>query len=128
MHDVDFAGRQGLRGGAPLTAAEKVAADTERRPRVKDPEYADVSYSAVFLTTGAVQDGIDRLRGPIPCYGLSDAGEPPPPLRAEAESMWAEGADIFESEWGSSSAASTLERPEGAPRSGAGLMAADAVP
>ncbi|MFC8089600.1 hypothetical protein [Streptomyces sp. NPDC057301] len=88
------------RCGAALTAAENVAADTERRLRVKKPEYADVLYSDVFLTTSAVQDGIDRLRDPIPCYGLSDAAEPPPPLRAEAESICAEGADIFKSEWG----------------------------
>ncbi|SDN54963.1 hypothetical protein SAMN04487981_105405 [Streptomyces sp. cf386] len=85
--------------GAALTAAGKVAADTERRLRRKDPEYADELYSAVFLTTSAVQGDLERLRHPIPCYGLSDEPQPPPPLRTEAESICAEAADIFKIEY-----------------------------
>ncbi|AZQ39338.1 hypothetical protein EJ357_42820 [Streptomyces cyaneochromogenes] len=86
--------------GAALRAAAKVAADTERRLRREDPEYADELYGAVFLTTSAVQGDLDRLRHPIPCYGLSDEPQPPPPLRAEAESICAEAADIFKIEYG----------------------------
>lgn len=86
--------------GAALSAAAKVAADTERRLRREEPEYADELYSAVFLTTSAVQGDLERLRHPIPCYGLSDEPQPPPPLRAEAESICAEAADIFKSEYG----------------------------
>ncbi|MFV0138239.1 hypothetical protein ACLGIH_34735 [Streptomyces sp. HMX87] len=85
--------------GAAITAAEQVAADTERRLRQKDPENAELLYGPALLTAGAVQDGVDRLRHPIPCYGLSDEPQPPPPLRAEAESICAEGADILKGEW-----------------------------
>lgn len=85
--------------GAALTAAAKVAADTERRLRREEPEHADLLYSAVLLTTGPLQADIERLRHPIPCYGLSDEPQPPPPLRAEAESICAEAADIFKVEW-----------------------------
>ncbi|WP_399139634.1 hypothetical protein Q3A86_19545 [Streptomyces sp. NBUA17] len=86
--------------GAALTAAGKVAADTERRLRQKDPENADLLYGAALTTAGAVQDGLARLRHPIPCYGLSEAPQPPPPLHAEAESICAEAADLTRSEWG----------------------------
>ncbi|MFC8566314.1 hypothetical protein ACFUIW_11210 [Streptomyces sp. NPDC057245] len=86
--------------GAALRAAEKAAADTERRLRRKDPENADLLYGAALTTAGAVQDGMARLRDPIPCYGLSDAPQPPPPLLAEAESICAEAAGLTWSEWG----------------------------
>ncbi|WP_399880342.1 hypothetical protein ACGH7X_00865 [Streptomyces sp. BBFR51] len=85
--------------GAALVAAERVAADTGRRLRRKGAEHADLLYGAALLAAGAVQDGVDRLRHPIPCYGLSDEPQPPPPLRAEAEDICAEGADIAKGEW-----------------------------
>jgi hypothetical protein len=79
--------------GAGIRAASKVAADTARRLRQQDPKYADVLYGSVLTTANSFQGDVDRLRDPIPCYGLSDKPEPPPPLRAEAQSICAEGAD-----------------------------------
>lgn len=35
----------------------------------------------------------------IPCYGLSDAPAPPPPLEAEAQSICNEGAGIMKISW-----------------------------
>ncbi|MGW6907412.1 hypothetical protein [Streptomyces sp. NPDC054940] len=83
-----------------LRAAAKVAADTERRLRRKELEWADELYSTVYLNTSAVQGDLERLRHPIPCGGLSDEPQSPPPLHAEVKSMCAEAADIFESEYG----------------------------
>jgi hypothetical protein len=85
--------------GAALTAASQVAADTARRLREESPEYAELFYGNVFVTIGEFQGSLRQLRDPIPCYGLSDASEPPPPLRAEAESICAEAADIAKVIW-----------------------------
>jgi hypothetical protein len=85
--------------GAALTAASNVAADTALRLRASSPEYADLLYPAVFTTADAVQDAVEQLRDPIPCYGLSNLPQPPPPLMAEAQSICAEGADIAKATW-----------------------------
>ncbi|WP_220447255.1 hypothetical protein, partial [Nonomuraea deserti] len=85
--------------GRALAAAVKVATGTARRLRKRDPEYADLLYGAALLTAGEMQEMLTRLRDPIPCYGLSDAPQPPPPLRAEAQEICAEAADITKSTW-----------------------------
>ncbi|TDD18312.1 hypothetical protein [Nonomuraea diastatica] len=85
--------------GKALAAAVKVATGTARRLRKQDPKYADLLYGAVLLTAGEMQEMLTRLRDPIPCYGLSDAPQPPPPLRSEAQEICAEAADITKSTW-----------------------------
>jgi hypothetical protein len=85
--------------GAALTAAGRVAADTERRLRAKSPEHADLLYGGTLLAASAYQDSLQQLRDPIPCYGLSDAPEPPPPLRAEAEGICVDAAAIAKVRW-----------------------------
>jgi hypothetical protein len=39
------------------------------------------------------------LLDPVPCYGLSEAQAPPPPLEEEARGLCAEGADIMKLSW-----------------------------
>jgi hypothetical protein len=85
--------------GAALTAAGKVAADTARRLRAASPEHADLLYGGFFVLVDSFQDSLRRLRDPIPCYRLSRKPQPPPPLRAEAQSICAEGADIAKVKW-----------------------------
>ncbi|MEO3798101.1 hypothetical protein ABGB14_48580 [Nonomuraea sp. B10E15] len=85
--------------GKALAAAVKVATGTARRLRKQNPEYADLLYGAVLLTARDMQQMLTRMRDPIPCYGLSDAPQPPPPLRAEAQEICAEAADITKSTW-----------------------------
>ncbi|MEO3799281.1 hypothetical protein [Nonomuraea sp. B1E8] len=85
--------------GKALAAAVKVAAGTARRLRKQYPEHADLLYGGVLLAASDMQEMLTRMRDPIPCYGLSDAPQPPPPLRAEAQEICAEAADITKSTW-----------------------------
>ncbi|WP_166427521.1 hypothetical protein, partial [Nonomuraea mesophila] len=85
--------------GRALAAAGKVVAGTARRLREQEPEHAELLYGAVLLTARKMQEMLTRLRDPIPCYGLSDAPRPPPPLRGEAQEICAEGADLAKSTW-----------------------------
>ncbi|WP_180268679.1 hypothetical protein [Streptomyces sp. Ru87] len=86
--------------GKAITAADQVASDTARRLREREPEHADLLYGAVLSAAAGFRDTLGPLRDTIPCYGLSDEPQPPPPLRAEAESICAEGADIAKTAWG----------------------------
>lgn len=85
--------------GAALRAAQNVAADTARRLWKKQPKYADMLYGPVLLTADAVRDAMGQTTASIPCYGLSDAPEPPAPLRAEAQGICAEAVSIYQAKW-----------------------------
>ncbi|MGI5215045.1 hypothetical protein [Plantactinospora sp. CA-290183] len=85
--------------GAAITAANRVAADTVRRLRARNPEHFDLLYGGLSTMTAEMRADLTRLGESIPCYGLSDAAPPPAPLRAEAQSICAEGADIFKVRW-----------------------------
>jgi hypothetical protein len=85
--------------GTALSTAGRVAADTERRLRAASPEHADLLYGGTLLAASAYQDALQQLRDPIPCYGLSDAPEPPPPLRGEAEGICVDAAAIAKVRW-----------------------------
>lgn len=62
-------------------------------------EHAELLYGAVLATATQFQGTLSQLRDPIPCYGLSDKPQPPPPLRAETQSICAEAADIAKVTW-----------------------------
>ena len=85
--------------GAAITAADRVAADTARRLRQKFPEHAWTLHGSTLTTAAAFRSWLDKLRDPIPCYGLSDAPQPPPPLRQDARSICADAASIARDHW-----------------------------
>jgi len=85
--------------GRELTTASKVANETVRRLRASQPEHATLLYGPIFTTATQLQQDMQRLRDPIPCYGLSKAPQPPPQLAAEAQAICAEAADILKTRY-----------------------------
>ncbi|MEQ4717509.1 hypothetical protein [Nonomuraea sp. B19D2] len=72
-----------------------MAADTVRRLSKQDAE----SYFLVTQAADQFEKSLIALKRSIPCYGLSSAPSPPPPLRREAQALCAEGADIAKGYW-----------------------------
>mgnify|MGYP001213165446 FL=1 len=85
--------------GRELTTAGKVVNETVRRLRASQPEHATLLYGPILATAAELRKDLERLRDPIPCYGLSDAPQPPPPLAAEAQEICAEAADIVKTRY-----------------------------
>ncbi|WP_157357577.1 hypothetical protein [Amycolatopsis nigrescens] len=81
--------------GSALKAASKVAAGTAERLRAMD----ELRHGAVISAADQVDADFSQVGQSIPCYGLSSAQPPPPPLRAEAQSICAEAAAITKTEW-----------------------------
>ncbi len=56
-------------------------------------------HQPVLSAAAEVGSAYAQLLDPIPCYGLSNAPAPPPPLVTEATNLCAEAADITKGYW-----------------------------
>jgi hypothetical protein len=81
--------------GEALTAMSNIASTTAQLLS-RD---TDAVTKQVVASAGQVKDIYSRLLAPIPCYGLSQAAQPPPELQADAQSICAEAADIVKKAW-----------------------------